>query len=137
MKRQEMIHRENTPAQELELHPEEVREKTDTYVSLTELYGVDIFTKEFGERKTELILTADKEEIEIEKQLFVLWNGEVGIREDELSEHLFKTQNTEAYLPSYKTTYKAWGITEVIMIGVPVAIVLAIYILFSVDKKRR
>ena len=28
MKRQEMIHRENTPAQELELHPEEVRENT-------------------------------------------------------------------------------------------------------------
>ena len=138
MKQQKIIQREDVVAvHELELHPEEVREKTDTYSSLTELYGVDIFTKNFKIRKNELMQADNEEAEEIEKQLFKVWNGEIGIREDELTAYLFKAQKEEVYLPSYQTENQTWGIAEGIMIAVPIAIVIAIYILFFIDKKRR
>ena len=133
-----MIKRSNdVTSGELELHPEEVKGKTDTYASLTELYGVDIFTEEFFELTESVRKETALEQEKIENQLFNSWKGDLGVREDTLECYLFQENRVEAYLPSYQAGDNNMGIMEAVMIGIAIAAVIAIYIIFPLVKKRR
>lgn len=46
----EMDNAETEEQEELELHPEEVRQRQDTYSSLTDLSQIHLFTSEFNNR---------------------------------------------------------------------------------------
>lgn len=122
---------------DLELHPEEVKGKTDTYTSLTELYGVNIFTKEFEKIKEETNRGKEENRQEIEKQLFLDWNAENGIEEDELTSLLFGQQFEEILMESYEKDVQRINFGEAAMVGVSIAAVIAVYLLFSIDKKKR
>ena len=49
----EMDNAETEEQEELELHPEEVRQRQDTYSSLTDLSQIHLFTSEFNNRMEE------------------------------------------------------------------------------------
>ena len=61
----EMDNAETEEQEELELHPEEVRQRQDTYSSLTDLSQIHLFTSEFNNRMEEKERREEDQYIEI------------------------------------------------------------------------
>ena len=67
----EMDNAETEEQEELELHPEEVRQRQDTYSSLTDLSQIHLFTSEFNNRMEEKERREEDQYIELSEEVFM------------------------------------------------------------------
>ena len=128
---------EDRTVEDLELHPEEVKGKTDTYTSLTDLYGVDIFTQDFQNkiRKEELEIT--KYRIRIEKQLFQDIDEESTEEMNPIVEKMFKGTQEEILMQSYDVESGRINWLESTGVILSVILVMMIYLVFFRKKERK
>lgn len=128
---------EDRTVEDLELHPEEVKGKTDTYTSLTDLYGVDIFTQDFQNkiRKEELEIT--KYRIRIEKQLFQDIDEESTEEMNPIVEKMFKGTQEEILMQSYDVESGRINWLESTGVILSVILVMMIYLVLFRKKERK
>ena len=67
----EIDNAETGEQEELELHPEEVRQRQDTYSSLTDLSQIHLFTSEFKNRMEEKERREEDQYIELSEEVFM------------------------------------------------------------------
>lgn len=121
----------------IELHPEIVRQRQDTYSSLTDLYGVDVFSDEFND-SVETIENQQKEsEQQLGKAIFV---EEVSVVEDsdtQLLSQLFTTQEEMVLSQNYAGSDTGVSVMDVSLVLIGVLAVAALYLFLFSDKKAR
>lgn len=121
----------------IELHPEAAKHRQDTYSSLTDLAGIDVFSDKFEETVGKVRKENESRSKEIQEGIFV----EKVIREQdmdtEITSYLFLEQKTQVLLHDYEKNEKGWSVMNVSLVLIAVLAVSAIYIFFFNDRKIR
>ncbi len=95
----EMDNAETEEQEELELHPEEVRQRQDTYSSLTDLSQIHLFTSEFNNRMEEKERREEDQYIELSEEVFM--HAVRGKGSEELKLQLFTGEQGQKLLHDY------------------------------------
>lgn len=122
---------------ELELHPEAVKDRQDTYSSLTDLSGIDIFTDEFRETQREIQEERQEQYQKKKKQVFVEEILREENKDSRLAEKLFLTEEKTILRHEYEKNSMGWPVMEAGLICISVLAVSALYAFFFQDKKRK
>lgn len=126
---------ENTSQEEIELHPEQARLRQDTYSSLTDISGIDLFSDELKA----LIQSLKEEELQsgqiLREKVFV--NGvtlEISAF-DGLAGKLFAYDEERVLLQDYRRGEEAFSIWDLGLILAAVLAVAALYLCVFGRKK--
>ena len=127
----------NTKEEDIELHPEIVRQRQDTYSSLTDLAGIDIFYDRFQE----IIEQVKKEKSEhfekIEQKVFMDEVIEEYDADIHVVSNLFLGQEEFILRHDYQKNNERMSIMDVSLILITILAVIALYVFFFNDKKIR
>lgn len=130
---------EQTPQDEteLELHPENIRTRQDTYSSLTDLYQIDLFTEEFQAVENQVALREHAKTNKLENNIFI---KKVAVEEDayeQLASQLFGGTGVTQLLPSYTEESQQISWINIGMLLLSVFLVIGIYTVFEIKGKEK
>ena len=121
----------------VELHPELVRQRQDTYNSLTDLNGIDVFFTEFENTVRYVVSERIQELKALEEKMFdgqmTIWEGADG----ELTEKLFAGQEENILRHDYTQDESRLSFIDIGMVLIAVLGVSALYVFFFRDRKER
>lgn len=121
----------------VELHPELVRQRQDTYNSLTDLNGIDVFFTEFENTVRYVVSERIQELKALEEKMFdgqmTIWEGADG----ELTEKLFAGQEENILRHDYTQDESRLSFVDIGMVLIAVLGVSALYVFFFRDRKER
>ncbi len=121
----------------VELHPELVRQRQDTYNSLTDLNGIDVFFTKFENTVRYVVSERIQELKALEEKMFdgqmTIWEGADG----ELTEKLFAGQEENILRHDYTQDESRLSFVDIGMVLIAVLGVSALYVFFFRDRKER
>ncbi len=120
---------------EIELHPEEVKQRQDAYSSLTDLNGIDVFSTEFQNTVKKVIQEKNQKEKEKKEEIFV---NKIIIHQDydiQLSTQLFLNEEELVLSHNYSENNAGWSLMDVSLVLIAVFAVSALYLFFFQDRK--
>lgn len=123
--------------EDIVLHPETVKQRQDVYSSLTDLYGIDVFSTEFQKAIERVMGEKRQREEQIGEQVFA---GDMLRQRDadtQISEKLFLGQKQSILSHDYKSTSDAWSFMHIGVVLFAVLAVSALYIFIFQDRKAR
>ncbi|MDO4304366.1 MAG: hypothetical protein Q4D94_10660 [Bacillota bacterium] len=122
---------------EIELHPEIAKQRQDTYNSLTDLNGIDVFSTEFRNAVKKVMEERAKELKELEEQVFDEGMIQQKRADTELTDKLFTGQQETILRHDYTKDTKGLSVVDIGMVLIAMLAVCGIYIFFFQDKKAR
>lgn len=121
----------------IELHPEEAKHRQDTYSSLTDLSGIDVFSDKFQETVSQVQEEKNHKFEEMQNEIFT----EEVIREQdadaEIRSFLFMGQKEQTLLHDYEKSTNGWSVMDISLVLIAILAVSALYIFFFNDRKVR
>lgn len=121
----------------IELHPEEAKHRQDTYSSLTDLSGIDVFSDNFQEIVNQVQEKKSRKFKAMQNEIFT----EEVIREQdadaEISSFLFTGQKEQTLLHDYEKSSNGWSVMDISLVLIAILAVSALYIFFFNDRKVR
>ncbi len=120
---------------EIELHPEEVKQRQDAYSSLTDLNGIDVFSTEFQNTVKKVIQGKDQKEKEKKEEIFV---NKIMVQQDydiQLSTQLFLNAEELVLSHNYSENNAEWSLMDISLVLIAVLAVSALYLFFFQDRK--
>lgn len=120
---------------EIELHPEEVKQRQDAYSSLTDLNGIDVFSTEFQNTVKKVIQGKDQKEKEKKEEIFV---NKIMVQQDydiQLSTQLFLNEEELVLSHNYSENNAEWSLMDISLVLIAVLAVSALYLFFFQDRK--
>ena len=120
----EMDNAETEEQEELELHPEEVRQRQDTYSSLTDLSQIHLFTSEFNNRMEE----KERREEELSEEVFM--HAVRGKGSEELKLQLFTGEQGQKLLHDYGEMSRGSYTFEVLLMSGAILLIVILYAFF-------
>lgn len=122
---------------EIELNPDDVRQRQDTYNSLTDLTKINLFTRTFHDTMEEVKKKENAVYQEIEKKVFTeIINEEKDVDNEILSE-LFIQQHAITILPDYQKSDNSWSLLEAGVILIAAIAVATLYLFFFTTSKNK
>ena len=122
---------------DLELHPETIKQRQDTYSSLTDLAGIEIFYDSFREKVTRIQQRQDETSEKITQKVFVEEMLPEGDSDIQIILNLFTGQEEVVLSPDYQTGNKSALVMETAMVLIAISAVLVLYIFFFKNWKKR
>lgn len=122
---------------DLELHPETVKQRQDTYSSLTDLAGIEIFYDSFREKAARIQQEQDERSEKRAQKVFVEEMLPKGDSDIQMISNLFTEQEEVVLSPDYQTGNKSAWVIETAMVLIAVSAMLIIYIFFFKNWKKR
>jgi hypothetical protein len=119
----------------LELRPESVKEKQDAYTSLTDLYGVEVFTNWFEEKVSQEASADAVKDTEITSSVFSGRYDMTDTGKDEIYGLLFTENTSQVLMQDYKNTGREISAFSIFMVGISMLGVLLLYRIFWIEKK--
>lgn len=130
----EEVYNENS---DIELHPENVRQRQDTYSSLTDLEGINIFYDDFQETISKVKKIENKKLEEINQAVFVdeiiVENGS----DVQITSNLFRKQEEMVLKHDYQEGNNKSLALDISLALIAVLAVAALYIFFFNERKIR
>lgn len=123
--------------EDIELHPELVKQRQDVYSSLTDLYGVDVFTTEFRDIVERVVNERKQREERIGGQVFAEDMLRQQAADTQITEQLFLGQKQNILSPDYKSGSDSWSLMQTGVVLIAVLAVSALYIFIFQDRKVR
>ena len=123
--------------EDIELHPELVKQRQDVYSSLTDLYGVDVFTTEFRDIVERVVNERKQREELIEEQVFAEDMLRQQAADTQITEQLFLGQKQNILSPDYKSGSDSWSLMQTGVVLIAVLAVSVLYIFIFQDRKVR
>lgn len=121
----------------VELHPELAKQRQDTYSSLTDLNGIDVFFTEFENTVRHAASERIQELKALEGKMFdgqmTIWEG----TDRELTEKLFAGQEENILRHDYTQAESRLSFVDIGMVLIAVMGVSALYVFFFRDRKER
>lgn len=120
---------------EIELHPEEVKQRQDAYSSLTDLNGIDVFSTEFQNTVKKVIQGKSQKEKEKKEEIFV---NKIMVQQDydiQLSTQLFLNEEELVLSHNYSENNAGWSLMDISLVLIAVLAVSALYLFFFQDRK--
>ena len=121
----------------VELHPELVKQRQDTYSSLTDLNEVDVFFTEFENAVRQVASGRMQEMKALEGRMFdgqiTVWEG----ADKELAEKLFTGQEENILRHDYTQDGNRLSFVDIGMVLIAMLGMSALYIFFFRDRKER
>lgn len=120
---------------EIELHPEEVKQRQDAYSSLTDLNGIDVFSTEFQNTVKKVIQGKAQKEKEKKEEIFV---NKIMVQQDydiQLSTQLFLNEEELVLSHNYSENNAEWSLMDISLVLIAVLAVSALYLFFFQDRK--
>lgn len=121
----------------VELHPELAKQRQNTYSSLTDLNGIDVFFTEFENTVRHAASERIQELKALEGKMFdgqmTIWEGVDG----ELTEKLFAGQEENILRHDYTQAESRLSFVDIGMVLIAVMGVSALYVFFFRDRKER
>lgn len=121
----------------IDLNPESVRQRQDTYSSLTDLHGVDVFSDEFKENIDSVKEQRNAEEENLNSSVFIKEINVSDSKDDWLLSQLFYKQEEMILSQNYESTGKGLSVMDVGLVVIAVLAVTALYLVIFSDKKTR
>lgn len=122
---------------ELELHPETAKYRQDTYSSLTDLNGIDVFSEEFQKAVERVLGEENRKKEELENKAFVSEIFTVQGADEELEAKLFLGEEETVLRHDYEKEKDNWSVTDIGMVLFSMLAVAALYLFFFQDRKAR
>lgn len=119
----------------IELNPDTAKARLDTYTSLTELSGVNIFSDEFRNAKY-LKETIDKN-TDLYLNQFIFIKDVIGVNENSYSSLLFLGTEKSAITKNYKTVKEVSSFLYFSVVLIAVLAMTTLYMFFFYDQKKR
>ena len=123
--------------EDIELHPELVKQRQDVYNSLTDLYGVDVFTTEFRNIVERVVNERKQREKQIGEQVFAGDMLRQQATDTQITEQLFLGQKQNILSPDYTNDSDSWSLVQTGVVLIAVLAVSALYIFIFQDRKVR
>lgn len=120
---------------DIELYPELVKDRQDTYNSLTDLAGINIFTDEFREISNQVKEAKVKYEQKIKEEVFAEEILQKQNREEKLISQLFINKEETVLQHDYLKNNEGWSFMDTGLVLICVLAVSALYLFFFHDKK--
>ncbi len=114
---------------EIQLNPDEVKQRQDTYNSLTDLSRINLFTEEFQKQITLVEKKKSSNNLFLQANMFIMNPDNEKGMEQEILNGLFTKQNAITLLPDYQRKQKGWSLLESGMVFLSCCFVIMIYIL--------
>lgn len=131
------FYEEQKDESEIELHPEVVKQRQDTYHSLTDLNGIDVFSTEF-EASVKAVIGEQIEKLrKLEGQVFDQEPVSPKSTDEELTEKLFTGQQETILRHDYTKDQKGVSVMDIGMVLLAMLAVCGIYMFFFQDRKAR
>ncbi len=122
---------------ELKLHPETVKYRQDTYSSLTDLNGVDVFSEAFRGSVERVLQERSRREQEVEEEIFVSSVFPSRGAEEQLVSKLFLGQEERVLLHEYEKETGRLSFVDIGMVLASMLAVAALYLFIFQDRKAR
>jgi len=136
MEEKELIE-EQKDESEVELHPELVKQRQDTYNSLTDLNGIDVFSTGFMNAVNRVKEERNKEQQELEQKVFDEEMLQLKNADAELTAKLFEGQEEIILRHDYTRDTKGVSFMDIGLVLIAMLAVCGIYIFLFQDKKAR
>ena len=121
----------------LELNPELAKQRQNTYSSLTDLHGIDIFSDEFGKQVEEIEANYKKQEQQLKHVFFVHENQNSNVVDVWLRSQLFGEKEELILTQEYVNKEASLSLIDIGIITIVVLAVAALYLFIFNDKKAR
>jgi len=121
----------------IELNPELVRQRQDTYSSLTDLQGINVFSDEFKENIDSVKEQRNAEEKNLNSSVFIKEINVSDSKDDWLLSQLFYKQEEMILSQNYESTGKELSVMDVGLVVIAVLAVTALYLVIFSNKKTR
>ncbi len=121
----------------IELHPEMVKQRQDTYSSLTDLYGVDVFSDVFQESMDDVYEQIEEDRQWLETMVFVKKATVMENYDTYIREQLFTTQEETVLSQNYMGNDMGVSLMDVSLVLIGILAVTALYLFLFSDKKAR
>lgn len=121
----------------VELHPEIAKQRQDTYSSLTDLNGIDVFFTDFENAVRQTTFEKEQKIAELEGKMF---DGKIIVWESadwQLTEKLFLGQKENILRHDYIQDVNKISFVDIGMVLISMLGVSALYIFFFRDRKER
>ncbi len=122
---------------EVELHPEIAKQRQDTYNSLTDLNGIDVFSTEFENAVRRITEEKNQRKQELNGQVFDAEMLRIKGADTELASKLFEGQEETILRHDYTNNVKGLSVMDIGMVVIAVLAVCGIYLFLFQDKKAR
>ena len=123
--------------EEITLHPEDTKQRQDTYSSLTALNGVDVFSTEFQGCVKQILDVKNKRQDEIKEEVFAVQVISQQDFEMQATTQLFSGQKDMVLAHDYSASVGKWSLLNTGMVLIAVMAVSALYLFFFQDRKVR
>ncbi len=123
--------------EDIKLHPELVKQRQDVYNSLTDLYGVDVFSTEFRNIVESVVNERKQREERIGGQVFAEDMLRQQAADTQITEQLFLGQKQNILSPDYTSASDSWSLVQTGVVLIAVLAVSALYIFIFQDRKVR
>lgn len=131
------FYEEQKDESEIELHPEVAKQRQDTYHSLTDLNGIDVFSTEF-EASVKAVIGEKIEKLrKLEGQVFDQEPVSPKSTDEELTDKLFTGQQETILRHDYTKDQKGVSVMDIGMVLLAMLAVCGIYMFFFQDRKAR
>lgn len=131
------FYEEQKDESEIELHPEVAKQRQDTYHSLTDLNGIDVFSTEF-EASVKAVMGEQIEKLrKLEGQVFDQEPVSPKSTDEELTDKLFTGQQETILRHDYTKDQKGVSVMDIGMVLLAMLAVCGIYMFFFQDRKAR
>lgn len=120
----------------LQLNPEIAKQRQDTYSSLTDLHGIDIFSDSFNDRAAEVEAERQTAEMQLKNYIFVEETEDIDTDSWLLSQ-LFIEKEGLVLTQDYTGSKERLSIIDIGITAVVVLAVAALYLFVFNDKKAR
>lgn len=131
------FYEEQKDESEIELHPEVAKQRQDTYHSLTDLNGIDVFSTEF-EASVKAVIGEQIEKLrKLEGQVFDQEPVSPKSTDEELTDKLFTGQQETILRHDYTKDQKGVSVMDIGMVLLAMLAVCGIYMFFFQDRKAR
>ena len=122
---------------DIELHPEEAKQRQDVDSSLTDLNRINVFSAEF--QNTVKQVTEKKKQLEKDKreEIFVEEIVRQGNSDMQITSLLFMDRGETVLSHNYFENNTKWSLMDVSFILIAVMVVSALYLFFFQDRKAK
>lgn len=122
---------------DIELHPETTRQRQDTYSSLTDLEGIDIFYDSFQEAISKVKKIENLKYQELMQEMFIGQMVAENNADAKITSQLFVGQEAIVLRHDYEKENVGVSVMDVSLVLISILAVTALYVFFFNDRKVR
>ena len=119
----------------IELNPDTAKDRLDTYSSLTELSGVNIFSDEF--RNAKYLREKINENTDLNLKQFIFMKDLIAVNENSYSSLLFSGTEKSTIMKNYETNKEGFSFLYISVVLIAVLAMTTLYMFFFYDQKKR